>query len=62
MSQEPTTAADWIMKLSSDRDQERTFHRVLGGWMQKDKEAAMGYINNNSVPDSIKRRAGISQE
>jgi hypothetical protein len=62
MKQEPTTAANWIMKLSSTRDQERTFHRVLGGWMQQDREGAMNYINNNPVPDSIKRRAGMTRE
>ncbi len=62
MNQEPTTGANWIMKLSSDRDQERTFHRVLSGWMQKDKEGAMNYINANPVPDSIKRRADMTQE
>jgi hypothetical protein len=50
-------AADWIMKLSSERDQERTFHRVLGGWMGKDSARAMEYIQNNPVPESISRRA-----
>ena len=59
---EPTTAANWIMKLSNTRDQERTFHRVLGGWMQQDREGAIDYINNNPVPESIKRRAGMTQE
>lgn len=62
MGEEPTTAANWIMKLTSERDQERTFHRVLGGWMQKDKAAAMEYVSNNPVPDSIKRRAEMTQD
>jgi hypothetical protein len=57
MTDTPELAADWIMKLSSERDQERTFHRVLGGWMGKDSARAMEYIQNNPVPDSISRRA-----
>lgn len=57
MTDTPELAADWIMKLSSERDQERTFHRVLGGWMGKDSVRAMEYIQNNPVPDSISRRA-----
>lgn len=57
MNETPELAADWIMKLSSERDQERTFHRVLGGWMGKDPARAMDYIQNNPVPDSIARRA-----
>jgi len=62
MNKEPTVAADWIMRLSNPKDQTGTFHRVLGGWMQKDREGAINYINNNPVPDSIKRRAGMTQE
>jgi hypothetical protein len=61
MKDDPSTAADWIMKLTSPQDQERTFHRVLRGWMQDDNEGAMEYINNNPVPESIRRRAGMTE-
>ncbi|YCM45640.1 hypothetical protein V2O64_06365 [Verrucomicrobiaceae bacterium 227] len=57
MKETPELAADWIMKLSSERDQERTFHRVIGGWIGSDSERAMEYIQNNPVPESVRRRA-----
>ncbi len=61
LTDSPTVAADWIMKLTSEQDQERTFHRVLGNWMRQDREGAIDYINNNPTPESITRRAGATQ-
>ncbi len=58
MEQNPETGADFIMKITNERDQERTFHRVLRNWMRNDREGAQEYIENNPVPASIKRRAG----
>ena len=57
--EQPEVAADWIMKLTNERDQTGTFHRILRGWEQKDKAGAMDYIRNNPVPESIAKRAGI---
>lgn len=57
MNDTPELGADWIMRLSSEEDQTRTFHRVLRGWMSKDMNRAMEYIQNNPVPESILRRA-----
>jgi len=62
MNDEPAMAADWIMKLTTEKDQTGTFHRMLGNWMRKDREGAMDYVNNNPVPESIKRRAGMTTE
>ncbi len=62
MNDEPAMAADWIMKLTTEKDQTGTFHRMLGNWMRKDRDGAMDYINNNPVPESIKRRAGMTPE
>lgn len=62
MNDEPAMAADWIMKLTTEKDQTGTFHRMLGNWMRKDRAGAMDYINNNPVPESIKRRAGMTTE
>lgn len=60
--QEPTVAADWIMKMTDERDRTGTFHRILGRWMEQDRAGAIDYINNNPVPESIKRRATMSAE
>jgi len=62
LQEEPTVAADWIMKLTSERDQERTFHRVLGNWLQQDRDGALDYINNNPVPESVRTRASRTQQ
>jgi hypothetical protein len=57
MNKTPELGADWIMRLSSENDQTRTFHRVLRGWINQDPAGAMDYIRNNPVPESISRRA-----
>ena len=57
MNDEPAMAADWIMKLSSERDQAGTFHRMFGNWLRNDRAAAVEYANNNPVPDGIRNRA-----
>ena len=60
--QEPTMAADWIMRMTNERDRTGTFHRILGRWMEQDRAGAMDYINSNEVPESIRRRANMSGE
>ncbi|MGC6566448.1 MAG: hypothetical protein ACON38_12685 [Akkermansiaceae bacterium] len=62
MNETPELGADWIMRLSSENDQTRTFHRVLRGWMGKDSSGAMDYIQNNPVPESILRRAEMEMQ
>lgn len=62
VGKEPTVAADWIMKMTDERDRTGTFHRILGRWMEQDRTGAIDYINNNPVPESIKRRATMSAE
>lgn len=60
MEQEPALAADWIMRLSNEQNRAGTFHRVLDGWLERDRDGALNYLANNPVPESIKRRAGLS--
>ncbi len=61
INDEPNVAADWIMQLTSEKDRERTFHRVLRGWMQNDRESALQYIEQNPVPESIRKRASMTE-
>lgn len=61
MNEQPSLAADWIMKMSDARQQERMFHQVLGTWMRNDRDGALQYIEDHPVPESIKRRASRSQ-
>lgn len=53
MDKTPELSADWIMRLSNEGDQTRTFHRVFGGWLNNDAAAAAEYVQNNPVPDGI---------
>jgi hypothetical protein len=56
--QDPYLAATWINGLSSQRDRERNYHRILGPWMETDKAAAQEFLQNTDVPDSIRKRFG----
>jgi hypothetical protein len=60
MSEEPAFAADWIMRLSSEDDQRNTFHRMIGKWMSKDEAGVVDYVNNNPVPEGIKKRVEMT--
>ncbi len=56
MAETPELGADWIMRMSNDRQRTRTFHRVLGDWMRRDRDGLIEYVNNNPVPESISGR------
>ncbi|MGJ8695051.1 MAG: hypothetical protein ACSHYF_01945 [Verrucomicrobiaceae bacterium] len=62
VQKEPELGADWIMKLTNEREQERTFHRILGTMLRDDPQRMMNYIQNNPVPESIAGRAKRQME
>lgn len=55
---DPELAAVWVGGLSSENDQTRYYHRVLGEWRNQDSEAANSWMtaNESSLPASIGRR------
>lgn len=56
LGENPTAAADWIMQLSNEQDQERTLHRVVGNWQRQDAEGLAQYVETHEVPQSIRDR------
>ncbi|MDA8975344.1 hypothetical protein N9F50_02030 [Akkermansiaceae bacterium] len=60
---DPAMSGGWIMNLSSERDQTRTFHRALRGMMGSNADATMDFINSTeTLPDGIRQRATVYYE
>ena len=58
LSQEsPEVAADWIGRITDVATGEREFHRMLDGWMERDPEAVLRYMESNTMPESVRQRA-----
>lgn len=55
-SQEPEFAADWALRITSERERARTLHRMLGSWLEKDQAGAKAFLDSQSIPDSVRRR------
>jgi len=53
----PELAADWIGRITDVATGEREFHRMLEGWMERDPEAVLRYMENNTIPESVRQRA-----
>lgn len=57
---DPAMSGGWIMNLSNERDQTRTFHRALRGMMGSNADATMDFINSTeTLPDGIRQRATV---
>lgn len=55
-SRAPEQSAAWIQGISDPDQQLRLYHRMLGGWAQKDPAAVKQWVAANNVPESVKRR------
>lgn len=53
----PAQAADWIGRITDVATGEREFHRILDGWMERDPEGVLRYMENNTIPESVRQRA-----
>lgn len=52
----PEQSAAWISGVSDAAAQEKLYHRMLGGWAQKDAVAVRNWVSQNEVPAGVKRR------
>ena len=60
---DPALSGGWIMNLTEERDQTRTFHRALRGMMGSNADATMEFINSTeTLPDGIRQRATVYYE
>ncbi|MCH6258738.1 hypothetical protein MLD52_19425 [Puniceicoccaceae bacterium K14] len=51
----PQISAEWITALSSEREQERLYHKVLSYWTSEDQVAAQTWVEYNykDLPESV---------
>ncbi|MCF7674390.1 MAG: hypothetical protein K9M97_03545 [Akkermansiaceae bacterium] len=51
--QEPALALDYVSRMTDAGDQERTYQRTLGHWLDKDPTQAQAWIQNNNLPPKV---------
>jgi hypothetical protein len=52
----PEQSATWIQGVTDANQQRRLYHRMLGGWAQRDAAAVRDWVAANNVPDDVRRR------
>jgi hypothetical protein len=52
----PDLAVNYISKISDAREQERMYGRMLDGWLRRDRDAAVNWINGNNLPQNVRDR------
>ena len=55
---DPEQSAAWIQAISDEAQQTRLYHRMLGGWSNRDAAAVRDWVaaNNGNLPNSIRNR------
>jgi len=51
--EEPSIAADYIGKIDNQEERDRTYNRMLDGWLQRDEQAAMSWMAGNTLPEGV---------
>jgi len=60
--QDPQTAVSNISRLSNPEEQERMYSRTLEWWMERDQQAAINWVNSNTVPPKVVERLNRNLE
>ncbi|MCP5533188.1 MAG: hypothetical protein H7A48_08450 [Akkermansiaceae bacterium] len=55
---DPEQSAAWIQAISDEAQQARLYHRMLGGWSNRDDAAVRDWVaaNNANLPNSVRNR------
>lgn len=55
---DPEQSAAWIQAIADEAQQTRLYHRMLGGWSNRDDAAARAWVANNNanLPNSVRNR------
>ena len=53
--EDPAVGADYIARIQDQGERERTYRRMLDGWLRRDYEAASGWISGNQLPENVSR-------
>ena len=53
---DPQTAISNISRMSNQEEQERMYNRSLEWWMRRDQQAALDWVNSNTLPPNVVER------
>lgn len=59
---DPETAISSISRLSNGEEQERMYSRTLDWWMERDQQAAINWVNSNTLPPKVVERLNRNLE
>lgn len=51
--EDPSVSADYIARIQNERERDRTYRRMLDGWLRRDYDAASGWISNTPLPANV---------
>lgn len=60
--QDPQTAVSNISRLTNAEEQERMYSRTLEWWMERDQQAAINWVNSNTLPAKVVERLNRNLE
>ncbi|MFY7818740.1 MAG: hypothetical protein ACOVRB_10290 [Akkermansiaceae bacterium] len=60
--QDPQTAVANISRLNNAEEQERMYNRTLEWWMERDQQAAINWVNSNTLPTKVVERLNKNLE
>lgn len=60
--QDPQTAVSNISRLTNGEEQERMYSRTLEWWMERDQQAAINWVNSNTLPPKVVERLNRNLE
>ncbi len=52
----PEQSAAWIRGVADTNQQTKLYHRMLGNWARRDKDAVRSWVAENEVPDNVRKR------
>lgn len=51
--QDPSVGADYIARIQDEGERDRTYRRMLDGWLRRDYDAASGWISGTPLPEGV---------
>lgn len=53
---DPNTAVNQIARIGNERDREQMYRRTMEAWIERDRDAATTWMQNNTLPPSVVER------
>ncbi len=53
---DPNTAVNQIARIGNERDREQMYRRTMEAWIERDRDAATAWMQNNTLPPSVVER------